>query len=74
MKTKDLEKRTAQLAPKYKPAPRRLEYEPDIPIRKLQYAILLTGLGTVISGAALAYAMFPDTIANIVNYFTQRPF
>jgi len=74
MKTKDLEKRTVCLEKKYMPVSRRPEYEPDIPLRKLQYAILLTGLGTVISGAALAYAMFPDTISSIVNYLTQRPF
>ena len=69
MNTKTLEKRTVHLAHKYRPVSHRQEYNPDIPLRKLQYAILFTGIGTVVSGVALAYAMFPETIDNISRYF-----
>lgn len=71
----DLENTTNVLSEKYKVMHRRLD--PDdikIPIYKLRNMIIGSGILTVISGAVLAYAMFPKTVESIINYFTQRPF
>ncbi len=71
----DLENTTNVLSEKYKVMPRRLD--PDdikIPQYKLRNMVIGSGILTVISGAVLAYAMFPETIESMINYFTQRPF
>ena len=73
MKKTDLEQRTYVLAQKYKPMPKRKEEKP-IPLKTLKYGMLISGIGTVITGAILAYTMFPETIESIIKYFSQRPF
>ena len=74
METKDLENRTTNLSERYLPVPRRIDNEIKIPLKSLQYAMLISGAGTIIAGAALAYSLFPDTIDSIIKYFSQSPF
>lgn len=66
----DLEKRTYRMHLKYNRIPCKRNFdEIDLPAQKLKYAILLSGIGTIITGAALAYTMFPKTIEQIIRYF-----
>lgn len=68
----DLEQKTYALAQRYKPMPKK-EDKP-VPLKTIKYGMLFSGIGTVISGAALLYTMFPDKIDSIIEYFSQRPF
>lgn len=72
MEQADLEQRTYTLAQRYKPMPK--EKEKPVPLKTIKYGMLISGIGTVITGAALVYSMFPDTIDKIIEYFSQRPF
>jgi len=69
METKNLEKTTSNLAERYNPLPKNKDYEKKISLRAIKKAMIIAGTGTAISGAALAYSMFPDTIDSIIKYF-----
>jgi len=67
----DLEKRTYRMHDKYyRLVHQKNPDEIDIPEQKLKYAIIFSGIGTIITGAALAYTMFPETIDKIIQYLT----
>jgi len=72
MEQTSLEQKTYTLAQRYQPMPKK--EEKPIPLKTLKYGMLISGIGTAISGAALLYSMFPDAIDSIIEYFSQRPF
>lgn len=72
MGTKNLEQKTYQLSQKYKPLQITTDKEEiKIPLKSLKYGILISCIGTIASGIALAYTMFPETIDNIIRYLTR---